>query len=90
MLDSATAVFVLSAGLLLYFLFAKFSPMISIWEFEEGQQIALELDRLYDYMMNRLLEVTTKRDASGLAEVQRLLGTVRDAWAQAAAAPLRP
>jgi len=25
---------------LLYFLFAKFSPMISIWEFEEGLQLA--------------------------------------------------
>jgi hypothetical protein len=25
---------------LLYFLFAKFSPMISIWEFEEGLQVA--------------------------------------------------
>jgi hypothetical protein len=25
---------------LLYFLFAKFSPMISIWEYEEGQQLA--------------------------------------------------
>ena len=31
-----------TAGLfvLLYFLFAKFSPMISIWEYEEGLQVA--------------------------------------------------
>jgi len=26
--------------ILLYFLFAKFSPMISIWEYEEGLQVA--------------------------------------------------
>ena len=26
--------------MLLYFLFAKFSPMISIWEYEEGLQVA--------------------------------------------------
>ena len=26
--------------ILLYFLFAKFSPMISIWELQEGQQLA--------------------------------------------------
>jgi hypothetical protein len=26
--------------ILLYFLFAKFSPMISIWEIQEGYQVA--------------------------------------------------
>lgn len=57
---------------------------------EEGQDLAFELDRLYDYMMTRLLDVTTKRDPSGLEEVQRLLGTVREGWAQIAAASPRP
>ena len=54
---------------------------------EQGQQIAIELDRLYDYMMNRLLDITVKRDLSGLEEVQQLLVTVREAWAQVATAP---
>src|SRR5678816_2939417 len=44
---------------------------------EEGSSLplALELDRLYDYMMGRLLEITTKRDVSAIDEVQRLLIT---------------
>ena len=54
---------------------------------EQGEQIAIELDRLYDYMMNRLLDINLKHDLSGLEEVQRLLVTVREAWAQVAAAP---
>ena len=53
---------------------------------DEGSSLALELDRLYDYMFGRLLEVTTKRDLSGLEEVQRLLITVREGWAQVSAA----
>jgi flagellar protein FliS len=53
---------------------------------DEGSSLGLELDRLYDYMMGRLLEVTTKRDLSGLEEVQRLLVTVREGWVQVSAA----
>ena len=58
----------------------------------EGGELALELDRLYDYMMGRLLDVTTKSDMSGLEEVQRLLTTLREAWAQVTTAqsPPRP
>ena len=53
---------------------------------EEGSSLAEELDRLYDYMMGRLLDITTKRDMSGLDEVQRLLITVREGWVQVSAA----
>ena len=57
---------------------------------EDGSTLALELDRLYDYMFGRLLEVNTKRDLSGLAEVQRLLVTVREGWVQVSAATSPP
>jgi flagellar protein FliS len=57
---------------------------------EEGSTLAVELDRLYDYMMNRLLEVSTKRDVSGLQEVRRLLGTLREGWVQVSAATSPP
>ena len=57
---------------------------------EEGSSLALELERLYDYMFNRLLEVTTKRDLSALAEVQRLLVTVREGWVQVSNATSSP
>jgi flagellar protein FliS len=57
---------------------------------EDGSSVALELERLYDYMMGRLLDVTTKRDLSGLAEVRQLLVTVREGWVQVSAATPPP
>jgi flagellar protein FliS len=52
---------------------------------DDGSSLALELDRLYDYMFGRLLEVTTKKDMSGVEEVRRLLVTVREGWVQVSA-----
>lgn len=57
---------------------------------ESSQPLALELDRLYDYMFGRLLEVSTKRDFSGVEEVRRLLVTVREGWVQVSAATSPP
>jgi flagellar protein FliS len=57
---------------------------------DEGGEMALDLDRLYDYMMSRLLDVTTKRDTSGLEEVQRLMMTVREGWIQLSASASPP
>jgi flagellar secretion chaperone FliS len=57
---------------------------------DDGSDLALELDRLYDYMFGRLLEVTTKRDLSGIEEVRRLLVTVREGWVQVSAATSPP
>lgn len=57
---------------------------------EDGGELAQELDRLYDYMMNRLLEVTTKRDLSGIDEVQRLLVSLREGWVQVSASASPP
>lgn len=47
----------------------------------EGGDVARELDRLYVYMQQRLLEVTLHDNADGLAEVQRLLQPLRASWA---------
>jgi flagellar secretion chaperone FliS len=57
---------------------------------DEGSSLAIELDRLYDYMMGRLLEITTKHDLSGLDEVQRLLVTIREGWVQVSASTSPP
>ena len=57
---------------------------------EDGSTLALELDRLYDYMFGRLLDVTTKKDMSGLEEVRQLLITVREGWVQVSAATSPP
>jgi flagellar secretion chaperone FliS len=51
---------------------------------KEGGDIARELDRLYTYMSTRLLDVTARADDGAAAEVQKLLGTLRDSWSQLA------
>ena len=50
----------------------------------EGGSVAIELDRIYTYASQRLIEVTTKKDYSALTEVHRLLTTIREAWDQIA------
>ncbi|HBY61333.1 MAG TPA: flagellar export chaperone FliS, partial [Solibacterales bacterium] len=35
---------------------------------------------LYDYMQRRLLEANARQEDAPLAEVERLLSTVRDGW----------
>ena len=57
---------------------------------EEGSVLALELERLYDYMFGRLLEVTMKKDMSALEEVRQLLVTVREGWVQVSTATSPP
>jgi flagellar protein FliS len=57
---------------------------------DQGEGLARELDRLYDYMTGRLLDVTMKQDNAALGEVQALLRTVREAWAQVSTTPPQP
>lgn len=55
----------------------------------DGGAVAAELDRLYTYITQRLLDVTTTGDNGGLDEVETLLATLRDGWTQVAAAGAR-
>ena len=66
------------------------SELRSTLNLDEGSSLALELDRLYDYMTGRLLEISTKRALSGVEEVQRLRITVREGWIQVWAATSPP
>jgi flagellar protein FliS len=50
----------------------------------EGGKIAEELDRLYTFSVNRLLDVTTKQDAKGIDDVLKVLTPLREAWSQVA------
>jgi flagellar protein FliS len=52
---------------------------------DDGGAIAQELDRLYTYINLRLLDVTAKQDATALDDVEKVLVTLRDGWAQIAA-----
>jgi flagellar protein FliS len=57
---------------------------------EKGGEIAERLDNLYDYINSRLLDVTVKQDIAACDEVYKLLGTLREGWAQAATQPPAP
>lgn len=47
---------------------------------EAGGELAGNLERLYDYMVRRLLEANLRNDAEGLNEVISLLKEIREAW----------
>lgn len=56
----------------------------STLDLTRGEATAVELDRLYDYVTGRLIDVTSKQDTAALDEVERLLRPLRDAWAEIA------
>ena len=49
---------------------------------EKGGEYAENLERLYDYYSRRLLKAQISFDDAPLAEVEKLVGTLRDGWAQ--------
>jgi flagellar protein FliS len=63
------------------------SELQSTLDVEKGGDIARSLDSLYTYITGRVLDVNLKKDATALDEVERLLGSLREAWAQIADAP---
>ena len=51
-------------------------------DFNEGGEIAQNLDRLYEYMIMRLTDANRKNDPSLLGEVADLLREIKLAWDQ--------
>jgi flagellar protein FliS len=47
---------------------------------EAGGEFARTMYRLYDYYDRRLIEANMKKQSAPIAEVERLLGEVRNAW----------
>lgn len=56
-------------------------------DMDKGGQVAQDLDRLYTYMTSRLLDATGRQDDTAITEVQKLLGSMREAWAKIATVP---
>ncbi|MGM0508199.1 MAG: flagellar export chaperone FliS [Fusobacteriota bacterium] len=52
-------------------------------DMEKGGEISQNLNSLYDYMQNQLLEANLKKDIEKVNEVQSLLEELKDAWEQA-------
>ncbi len=49
-------------------------------DFEQGGEIAVNLDLLYDYIARRLNDADINNDAEPLAEVESLLREIKEAW----------
>jgi flagellar secretion chaperone FliS len=54
---------------------------------EAGGEIGTSLASLYAYMTTRLIEANSAQSDEPLAEVERLLGTLLEAWSPAASEP---
>lgn len=48
----------------------------------EAGDYARDLDRLYDYYMRRLFQANMKKEIEPVIEVERLVRTLRDGWAE--------
>lgn len=49
---------------------------------EKGGEYAANLERLYDYYARRLLKAQISFDDAPLAEVEKLVGALREGWTQ--------
>jgi flagellar protein FliS len=49
-------------------------------DFEQGGEIATNLDMLYDYMIRRLYAANVERNVEALDEVTSLLKEIKSAW----------
>jgi flagellar protein FliS len=47
-----------------------------------GGKLARDLDAVYEYVNSRLLMANVKKDASLVNEARRVLGEIRDGWAE--------
>lgn len=51
-------------------------------DFERGGEIALNLEALYEYCVNELVQVTVTQDLGRLATVRSTVAGIREAWEQ--------
>jgi len=50
--------------------------------FQHGGDFAPLMEQLYEYYNRRLIEANLKKDPAPIVEVEKLLGELRDAWAE--------
>jgi flagellar protein FliS len=63
---------------------AIISELQSTLNMDQGGDIAVQLDRLYTWMTDSLVEATVKQNPQPIHDVRRVLTTLRDAWQQIA------
>jgi flagellar protein FliS len=64
---------------------AIIAELQSTLNMDAGGPVAQEMDRLYTYVTERLVEAAVKRDDVAIEEVRKLLATVRAGWAEVTA-----
>lgn len=52
----------------------------SFLDFDQGGELAIQLEALYEYMGRALLEASAKNDVAKLDEVAHLLRSVKEGW----------
>jgi flagellar protein FliS len=65
--------------------FAILAELQNTLNVAEGGEVARQLDALYSYMNDRLVDANTQRSSAPIRDVIRLLQPLREAWSQAAA-----
>lgn len=69
-----------SAGQTLSRAFAIVSELRTSLDFEKGGKVATDLDRLYVFVQDRLLEATRTRSPERVAEARQVMAQLKEAW----------
>jgi len=70
---------------------AIISELQSTLNMDQGGEVAVQLDQLYSWMTDSLVQATVKQDPGPIRDVRKVLDNLRDAWQQiATAAPAMP
>jgi len=64
---------------------AIISELQSTLNMDQGGDVAVQLDRLYTWMTQSLIDATVKQDPKPIHDVRRIVESLRDAWQQIAA-----
>ncbi|EHQ58607.1 flagellar biosynthetic protein FliS [gamma proteobacterium HIMB55] len=56
----------------------------STLDVEKGGDVAAELDRLYQFVLDQLLDANLQSDTSKLQAAREIIGTIHEAWVQIA------
>ena len=54
----------------------------STLDLEKGGDVAAELDRLYQFVLDQLLDANLHSDTSKLQAAREIIGTIHEAWVQ--------
>lgn len=54
----------------------------STLDLEKGGDVAAELDRLYQFVLDQLLDANLQSDTSKLQAAREIIGTIHEAWIQ--------